>query len=403
MTKPFPLPRKGVLSRLRPLTLPALVLWASAWPVAAQQPVARPEPPAATQPAATQPAGGGPAGAEPQMIPVARVPFYHDWAQSPHAKADARAFNNWNEQGEIPEDCARCHSTPGFLDYIGADGSTPGVVDRKAPTGSLIGCSACHNETTRMMSSVTFPSTLRVENLGAEARCMTCHQGRTAGATVDAAVAGRDEDTVVPELEFINVHYRAAGATLMGTLARGGYEYPGRAYASQRNHPAPFNSCITCHELHTVAPKSEPCAACHDGVTDRESLASIRKGKVDYDGNGNVTEGIAAEIATLHDRLLQAIRAYAADTAGAPIGYDGHAHPYFFNDSDGDGAISKAEAKGANKYASWTPRLLKAAYNYQFVAKDPGAYAHNAPYVIQLLHDSLADLSQANVAGLTRP
>lgn len=397
MTKPDPAPRQGVLPHLRSLPLLALILWGAAGPAAAQAPAAKPEPPAAAQPAAPA------AGAAPQMMPVERVPFYHDWAQSPHAKADAQAFNNWNEQGEIPEACARCHSTPGFLDYIGADGSAPGVVDKKAPTGSLIGCFACHNETTRMMTSVTFPSTLRVENLGADARCMTCHQGRTAGATVDAAVAGRDEDTVVPELEFINVHYRAAGATLMGTLARGGYEYPGRAYASARNHPGPFNSCTTCHELHTVAPKSEPCAACHDGVSNRESLASIRKGKIDFDGNGNVTEGIAVEIAALHERLLAAIRAYAADTAGAPIGYDGHAHPYFFNDSDGDGAISEAEAQGTNKYASWTPRLLKAAYNYQFVAKDPGAYAHNAPYVIQLMHDSLADLADANVAGLTRP
>lgn len=337
------------------------------------------------------------------MIPAERVPFFHDWASSPHAKADARAFTNWNEAGEIPETCARCHSTPGFLDYIGADGSAAGVVDRKAPTGSVIACGACHNDTARRMTAVTFPSTLRVEDLGSDARCMTCHQGRTAGATVAKAVLGHGEDTVVPELEFINLHYRAAGATLMGTLARGGYEYEGRSYASQRRHPEPFNTCTTCHELHTTAPKSEPCAACHDGVTNRESLTSIRKSLVDYDGNGDIAEGIAAEVANLHGRLLAAIQTYARDVAGASIGYHAHAHPYFFNDGDGDGAVSEVEATMAGKYASWTPRLLKAAYNYQFVAKDPGAYAHNAPYVLQLMHDSLADLSEANIAGLARP
>jgi hypothetical protein len=211
------------------------------------------------------------------------------------------------------------------------------------------------------------------------------------------------EDGVDPGLEFVNIHYRAAGATLMGTLARGGYEYAGKAYASQRRHAAPFNTCIACHELHTTVPKSEPCAACHDGVTDRKSLASIRKSKIDFDGDGDVGEGIAGEVAHLNDRLLAAIRVYAKEAAGAPIGYDGHTHPYFFKDSDGDGAIGEGEAKMPNKYASWTPRLLKAAYNYQFVAKDPGAYAHNAPYVIQLMHDSLADLSAENVQGLTRP
>ena len=56
-----------------------------------------------------------------------------------------------------------------------------------------------------------------------------------------------------------------------------------------------------------------------------------------------------------------------------------------------------------NKYAAWTPRLLKAAYNYQFVATDPGAYAHNAPYVLQRLHDSLADLAGGEAEGVTRP
>lgn len=343
-----------------------------------------------------------PAAQEP-MIPASRVPFFHDWARSPHARADAPAFNNWNERGDIPETCARCHSTPGFLDYIGADGSTAGVVDRPAPIGSVIGCGACHNETTRRMTSVSFPSGLRVEGLGAEARCMTCHQGRTSVMSVDQAVAGHGEDDVVPELEFINIHYRAAGATLMGSLARGGYEYEGRSYASQRRHAAPFNTCITCHELHTVAPRSEPCAACHDGVTDRDSLASIRKGTVDFDGNGDVTEGIAAEVAHLHEQLFTAIQAYAEAVSGVAIGYNDHAHPYFFNDLDGNGTITEDEATAANKFASWTPRLLKAAYNYQFVAKDPGAYAHNAPYVLQLMHDSLVDLATTDTAGLNRP
>ncbi|HRO16022.1 MAG TPA: cytochrome c3 family protein [Paracoccus sp. (in: a-proteobacteria)] len=344
-----------------------------------------------------------PTPAQGEMIPAERIPFYHDWAQSPHAKADARAFNNWNDEGEIPEACARCHSTPGFLDYIGADGSAVGVVDRKAPTGTLIGCGACHNETARQISGVTFPSGLRVEDLGSEARCMTCHQGRASTFTVDKAVAGREDDTVVPELEFINIHYRAAGATLMGTLARGGYEYAGQSYASQRRHPVPFNTCISCHELHTVEPKAEPCAACHDGVTDRKSLAQIRKSRVDHDGDGDVTEGIAAEIGHLHERLLAAIQTYARDVAGAPIAYDSHAHPYFFNDLNGNDIAGEDEAKGPNKYASWTPRLLRAAYNYQFVAKDPGAYAHNAPYVLQLLHDSLADLPGDNLQGAARP
>src|SRR5262249_36535057 len=38
-------------------------------------------------------------------------------------------------------------------------------------------------------------------------------------------------------------------------------------------------------------------------------------------------------------------------------------------------------------------RLLRAAYNYQMASKDPGAFAHNAKYIIELLYDSIQDLN----------
>jgi uncharacterized protein with von Willebrand factor type A (vWA) domain len=79
---------------------------------------------------------------------------------------------------------------------------------------------------------------------------------------------------------------------------------------------------------------------------------------------------------------------------GKPVAYDAHAYPYFFNDLNGDGTWQIAdEAKFPNSYKSWTPRLLRAAYNYQFLAKEPGAYAHNPRYAMQLAYDSLEDLS----------
>ena len=53
-------------------------------------------------------------------------------------------------------------------------------------------------------------------------------------------------------------------------------------------------------------------------------------------------------------------------------------------------------------YTNWTPRLLKAAYNYQYSQKDPGAFAHNGQYVIQILFDSLKDVG-ASTSGMTRP
>jgi hypothetical protein len=46
--------------------------------------------------------------------------------------------------------------------------------------------------------------------------------------------------------------------------------------------------------------------------------------------------------------------------------------------------------------------LLRAAYNYQWVAKDPGAFAHNGKYMMQVLIDSLKDIG-GNVSSMTRP
>ncbi len=49
----------------------------------------------------------------------------------------------------------------------------------------------------------------------------------------------------------------------------------------------------------------------------------------------------------------------------------------------------------------WTPRMLKAAYNYQVSVKDPGAFAHGNKYIVQLLYDSIEDLG-GDVSKLAR-
>ena len=184
---------------------------------------------------------------------------------------------------------------------------------------------------------------------------------------------------------------------------QGGYQYPGLSYAGRFMHVPSANSCISCHEPHSSTVATEGCAACHQGAQD---LRAIRLRHADFDGDGATHGGIHAEVAGLHTRLYGAIQTYAAEVAGTPIGYAKDSHPYFFADSDGDGSISDAEAVRANAYKAWTPRLLKAAYNYQFVAKDPGAYVHNPAYAMQLLHDSLASLGAAadvDLGGLVRP
>ncbi len=313
------------------------------------------------------------------------------WLNSPHARRGSESFTHWDEDGEIPPQCATCHSSIGMRDFLGGDGSTPGQVDHPAALGALIDCTTCHSEAAGALKQVTFPSGVAIGGFGPSATCMVCHQGRTSGDGVNATTAGLDDDAVAPELGFVNVHYRAAAASLLGTEVRGGFEYPGKTYAGRFAHVPNFNTCTSCHEPHALEVRAEPCAECHKTA----NLTAIRTRPADADGDGNTGEGVAFEITGLHDALGHAIMAYAAEVAGKPVVYAPDAYPYFFVDLNGNGSVDADEAAYPNRYQSWTPRLLRAAYNYQFVAKDPGIYAHNPSYAIQLMIDSLDDLGKA--------
>lgn len=331
---------------------------------------------------------------------VADVPYEQAWVDSGHADATAEAFRHWDEESpkEVPTSCAQCHTPTGYMDFLGADGSAAGVVDAAQPVSNGITCVACHNDSAVALSEVTFPSGSIVTGLGPEARCMVCHQGRASGSTVDQAIATNaltdTLDTVSSELRFINMHYFTAAATQYGTAAAGGYQYAGNSYDGKFLHAGGLDTCISCHDQHTLEIKISVCQECHVNVTSQEDLVNIRmNGSLeDYDGDSNVTEGIASEISGLQGMLLQAIQAYGKEVAGTPIVYDPASYPYFFIDTNDNAIADPDELNSDNAYASWTGRLVKATFNYQLSVKDPGAFAHNAKYVIELLYDSIADL-----------
>lgn len=314
------------------------------------------------------------------------------WLASAHADADSRAFTFWDEQDfpQIPSGCAKCHSTGGYLSYLGADGSTPGKVSQAMPPGSTIECEACHNAVANAKETATMPSGVLLVDLGQSANCMECHQGRADAGQVAEAVGSREADTVYADLSLPLIHNNPAAATQYGADAKGGYEYESRTYLGPYQHTPEFDTCIACHDPHTLAAPVEKCRACHVEATSQEALQDIRMGKTDYDGDGDRAEGIAGEIETMQARLLLAIQFYAARTKAVDeIVYDGGRNPYFFD-------------QAGQAYSTWTPRLLRAAYNYRYATTGVGGYAHNGLYTLQLLYDSLDDLG-VNTSTLTRP
>ncbi len=340
------------------------------------------------------------------MVVYTEVPHHAEWAASGHADRTAEAFVHWDEDGAVPASCARCHSKPGFLDYIGADGSAFGTVESDATLGSVIDCDTCHDPVANELDTVIFPSGVEVDALGGESRCMTCHQGRTHGAALDTSIeaAGLSEtpDAVSSDLGFSNIHYYPAAATLYAAEAAGGYQYEGKVYDWKFRHVSERDNCVECHDPHSLEVRVDTCGECHTGVSTMDDLPGIRMMaslSSDYDGDGNRTEGIKHEISGLADRVLEKMQEYSAEQGLGSICYGETSYPYWFIDTDGNGECSSTEATGSNAWASWNPRLLRAAYNYQLATKDPGNFAHNAKYTLQLLHDSLEDVN----SGLATP
>jgi hypothetical protein len=307
-----------------------------------------------------------------------------------HFAGSEEAFRHWDEDGEVPNRCAKCHSAGGLPTFL-----KEGVnVSEPLPNGFQ--CATCHDDvatfTRYPVDEVEFPSGAVLSfGEGEDSNlCLQCHQGRESGVSVNELIEGLDDDEVSDALRFLNVHYFAAGASLFGTEANGAYEYDGQEYLGQNTHVPDYGMCADCHGAHTLEVKVEECGTCHPGVASAEDLESIRITPTDWDGDGDTDEGVAGEIETMRELLYEAIQEYAAEVAETdPIVYNAARYPYWFTD----------EEEG---YGTWTPRLLQAAYNYQYATKDPGVYAHNGKYILQVLYDALEDMG-VDVSGMVRP
>lgn len=331
-----------------------------------------------------------------------------NFAASAHADNEAEAFRHWDAENPavVPTGCAKCHSVGGFIEF-----ATAGAVTATAAPGAFT-CRVCHlnedgGDVRTFAAGVTFPSGAVITDAGSEAICMQCHQGRTSYKDIDAAIAGVGLDTSSSKLRFANIHYLAAAASMYGTRVKGGYEYSGNTYDAKFAHIAGYGACTDCHDPHSLEVKVENCATCHAVVRKRDDLKNIRwyGSLTDYDGDGNTSEGIYYEVEGVKARALTAIRFYAVQVAGTPIAYSAAAYPYWFRDTNGNGEVDSDETASYNAY---TPRLLKACYNFHMATKDPGGFAHGSKYIIELLYDSMADLSvaiptfTATLAGMHR-
>lgn len=324
----------------------------------------------------------------PERIPVTQNEVIAAWARSGHSNAASPAFSLWNNAGVIPPVCAVCHSGSGFRSYHGLDGSPRGLPQRPVAVGGVVDCETCHNANLASVTEVSLPSGISHPVTTAEAPCLTCHQGRAAGATITAATEGKSEDAPDSALRFVNPHYGTAAATWLGGYGAAGYHYPGKDYSGRFLHARPVSTCVACHDPHSLRVAETTCLTCHSSGKADE----IRFSRVSHDGSGDLRKGIRHDIAANTSRLKAMLHDYAAKVAGVPLVYDANSNPYFYADANGDGVADRADGRPV-PYAAWTPRMLRAAYNWKLVTSDAGIHVHNPHYALELLYDSIEDLA----------
>jgi hypothetical protein len=239
--------------------------------------------------------------------------------------------------------------------------------------------------------------------------CVYCHQGRESGYTL---FQRRLKTGATTTGSFLNEHYLGTGAMLWGKNA---YEYGGKSYGAVTAHQQA--NCTTCHMTQsgrddlgghswkiaaaddTVNNTSCNTASCHSGrvPATKTALENFRDTSFDptndYDGNGTA-DGIPVEISNLCIQLKDLLAANG-------VFYSDLNYPYFLSDA----ALTLS-------FSAWTPSLLKAAFNLQFVIKglpsaavtqvglpNPSAAVHNYRYNIQILRDSYDNLWAILPAG----
>lgn len=271
-------------------------------------------------------------------------------------------------------------------------------------------------------------------NLGNNAVCMFCHQGRESGWTAwnkvrwtrlgatigdsQTAAANRWYDfpdtAIAPAgFSFVNDHYLAAASLL---YSRNATEFPGKNYSDGIPEHQTLN-CTGCHMSNATADNTHgghtwkvnvaSCTSCHAGLADFHNVQS----PADWDGNG-VTETVFKELGT-PTFLAAGTVGPVYGTGQGGTGLLGRLNEALFDRGirwNGDAYAYMFQTGNNNAFRAFTPNTLSAAMNAQVFYKtgkagEQALYVHNPFYGAQIIIDSLNALGKVNgtVGAFQRP
>jgi hypothetical protein len=354
------------------------------------------------------------------------LPEARDWAKSGHGDVKGKAWSTRDFKSNA--NCLRCHTATGYVNYATSAFTLATSSLAASETYGVLGCNACHTgynfkQSVRQVPQFTAPyngglSPKTFPDAGQSNICIPCHAGRESGDSI------KDSASDFSNTSFKNSHYLTAGGIV---FSKSGYHYGNRNYDSNIKNDGTANGfrhddlgvgptgiaaadayisannlnsagpCVVCHltseklgvkTSHRLSPFTEyaagddalnpVCVTCHSKRGARSNA------KVEwFEGQWKVR--INAALDALKDQLaLKGI-------------YNNASHPYFYKDPNGDGTLSADEVKRANGYKTWElpygagtgKNTMGAAFNYNLLAHDPGAVAHNRFYSRRLIYDAI--------------
>lgn len=309
---------------------------------------------------------------------------------------------DWDSVGR--QSCQRCHTATGaaafMTDPTNYNAANNDFSHITAGQNEVLYCWGCHSdaaagelripgarvETYAVGTAGDTAAVISYPDVSGSNVCLTCHVGREVGQTIKN---DNDADGV---RGFINSHYLTAGGTLFG---ESGYEYAGESY----DNPSFFAHDKIGSADAPGTGSNGPCVGCHMSSARKHTFKNFST-----NGSGEIMAVTSTACATCHtgnyaltpqvlmdeeEEFEAALEGLAAALAAKGI-YFGPAYPYFYTAvyNPAGGNTGYTNWAGIYGFASWKD-VMGAAFNYNLLRHDPGAFAHNRFYSKRLIWDSV--------------
>jgi hypothetical protein len=344
-------------------------------------------------------------------------------------------------------DCVRCHTATGYINFITPyDNPSKSIGPAYGGTSKTAGkevlaCNACHIDysyTRRPVGQVTAyynkstASKMRIRipvtypDIGESNICLNCHVGREIGQIIKelANPAKTENKLITPSgaynfanAGFENSHYLTAGASIFKTS---GFEfYSSNYYIYPHGHDeigvANFNNtgtsgpCITCHMKpgnHSFSPVTKDISGNITALTSTTCNNALCH-------NGNMTAAKLESQTGLFNAAMQALNILLQGDVlpGNPNKYKRKycyqsTSPYFYYVLTDTLTTSQVKDwltydSSNNAILNTGPNNMGAAFNYNLLTREPGAFAHNDIYAKRLIYDSISWLFDNDIRATT--